>query len=297
MGQNFWEEEDKVSRNENELLIAPFSELEIKNAIFSCYAEGAPGPDGLSFLFYQKFWNLIKNDVMHLFDAFHRGDLELKRLNFALVSLIPKVGEATNMKQFRPISLLNCSFKIFSKLLTLRLSSVVQRIVAPTQSAFIKGRFILESVVVAHELVHSVHQSGEPGVILKLDYEKAYDRVSWSFLFDMLEARCFDPVWINWIRHIVVGGSLDIMVNGEESSYFKPGKGLRQRDPLSPFLFNLVGDGLSRMLKKVVDRGIVTGLLEDFRQRGIVALQYADDTILFSKAEESVLENLKCILI
>ena len=157
LGQNFWEEEDKVSRNENELLIAPFSESEIKDVIFSCYAEGAPGPDGLSFLFYQKFWNLIKNDVVHLFNDFHRGDLDLKRLNFALVTLIPKVGEATNMKQFRPINLLNCSFNFFSKLLTLRLTSVVQRIVAPTQSAFIKGRYILESVVVAHELVHSVH--------------------------------------------------------------------------------------------------------------------------------------------
>ena len=120
--------------------------------------------------------------------------------------------------------------------------------------------------------------------------------MSWSFLFDTLEDRGFDPVWINWIRHIVVGRSLGIMVNEEESSYFKPGNGLRQGDPLSPFLFNLVGDSLSRMLKKAIDRGIVTGLLEDFRQRGIVALQYADDTILFSKAEESVLENLKCIL-
>ena len=103
----FWEEEDKVSRNENELLIAPFSESKIKDTIFSCYAEGAPGPDGLSFLFYQKFWNIIKNDVVHLFNDFHRGDLDLKRLNFALVTLIPKVEEATNMKQFRPISLLN----------------------------------------------------------------------------------------------------------------------------------------------------------------------------------------------
>jgi len=157
LGQNFWEEEDKVSRNENELLIAPFSESEIKDAIFSCYAEGAPGPDGLSFLFYQKFWNLIKNDVVDLFNDFHKGDLDLMRLNFALVTLIPKVGEATNMMQSRPISLLNCSFNFFSKLLTLRLTSVVQRIVALTQSAFIKGRYILESVVVAHELVHSVH--------------------------------------------------------------------------------------------------------------------------------------------
>jgi hypothetical protein len=131
---------------------------------------------------------------------------------------------------------------------------------------FCSLRCILESVVVAHELVHSVYQSGEPGVILKLDYEKAYGRFfSWRFPFDMLEVRGFDPVWINWIRQVVVGGSLGIMVNGEESAYFKPGKGLRQGDPLSPFLFNLVGDGLSRMLRKSVDTGLVTGLLEGFR--------------------------------
>jgi hypothetical protein len=177
------------------------------------------------------------------------------------------------------------------------LTTVVQRIVAPNQSAFIKGRYILESVVVAHELVHSIHRSGQPGIVLKLDYEKAYDRVSWSFLFDMLLARGFDPVWIDWIKHIVTGGSLGIMVNGEGSSYFKPGKGLRQGDPLSPFLFNLVGDGLTRMLKRAVDKGLVKDLLEEFRVGGIVSLQYADDNILFSEAEESALENLKYILI
>lgn len=88
------------------------------------------------------------------------------------------------MKQFRSISLLNCSFKIFSKLLTIRLTSIMQRIIAPTQSAFIKGRYILESVVVAHELVHSIHKKGEPGVIIKLDYENS----------DLLEARNFDPL-------------------------------------------------------------------------------------------------------
>lgn len=87
------------------------------------------------------------------------------------------------MKQFRPINLLNCSFKIFSKMLTLRLTSIAQRIVAPNQNAFIKGRYILESVVVAHEIVHSIHKSREQGIVVKLDLEKAYDRVSWSFLF------------------------------------------------------------------------------------------------------------------
>jgi hypothetical protein len=104
-------------------------------------------------------------------------------------------------------------------------------VVVPTQSAFIKGRYILESVVVAHEIVHSVNKSGEQGVILKLDYEKAYDRVSWSFLFEMLESRNFSPVLINWIKQTVVGGSLSIMLNEKDIPYFKIGKGLRQGDP------------------------------------------------------------------
>jgi hypothetical protein len=80
------------------------------------------------------------------------------------------------MKLFRPISLINCSFKIFSKVLTLRLGKISQRLISDNQSAFIKGRYILESVVIAHELVHSLHKSKDSGLILKLDYEKAYDR-------------------------------------------------------------------------------------------------------------------------
>lgn len=153
----------------------------------------------------------MKNDIVALFADFHKGKLDLWRLNFALLTLIPKVGDATNMKLSRPISLLNCSFKIFSKLLTIRLTSMVQRIVNPSQFAFIKGRYIVESVVVAHELVHSVHRSGQAGVILKLDYEKAYDRVSWKFLFDILIARGFDPDRLDqtycygWCRRDIVG--------------------------------------------------------------------------------------------
>ena len=129
LGSSFWEDVDKVTPEENSSLIAPFTEAEIKEAVFSCYVEGAPGPDGLSFLFYQKFWNLIKADLIDMFNDFFKGDLDLSRLNFSLVTLIPKVGDATNMKQFRPISLLNCSFKIFSKFLTIRLGPISQRIV------------------------------------------------------------------------------------------------------------------------------------------------------------------------
>ena len=143
ISDDFWEESQKVSREENDFLVAPFSEEEIKEAIFNCYPEGAPGPDGLSFLFYQKFWDTIKKDVLAMFADFYKGELDIYRLNFALVTLVPKFNDACNMKQFRPISLLNCSFKIFSKLLTNRLGKVAQRLVATNQSAFIKGRYIL----------------------------------------------------------------------------------------------------------------------------------------------------------
>jgi hypothetical protein len=110
--------------------------------------------------------------------------------------LIPKVEEASEMKAFRPISLLNCSFKIFSKVLTLRLERVTQRLVAREQSAFIRERYILESVVIAHEVVHSIHKAKLLGVVIKLDYEKPYDRVSLDFLMEILISRGFGDKWI-----------------------------------------------------------------------------------------------------
>jgi hypothetical protein len=198
------------------------------------------------------------------------------------MTLIPKVEEARDMKNFRPISLINCSFKIFSKVLTNRLGLISHRLISSNQSAFIKGRYILESVVVAHEIVHSLHRNGEPGLILKLDYEKAYDRVSWTFLFEVLASRGFNNRWVKWIKSLVVGGSVGVNLNWEESSYFKPGKGLRQGDPISPLLFNLVGDVLTRMWRKAAREGHIKGLLTDFREGGIVSLQYADDTIVFA---------------
>jgi hypothetical protein len=210
---------EKVSQEENDLLSAPFTEEEIMEAIFSRYAEGARGPDGLPFLFYQKFWDILKDDIVKMFEAFHKGELDLYRLHFAMLTLIPKIENANEMRFFRPISLINCSFKIFSKVLTDRLGKVSQRLVSPNQSAFIKGRYILERVVIAHELVHEGHKSKEPRVILKLDYEKAYDRVSWDFLFEVLESIGFCEKWIMWMRCVVEKGSVGVNLNGAESTY------------------------------------------------------------------------------
>jgi hypothetical protein len=112
--------------------------------VFSSYSEGALGPDGLCFLFYQKFWDVIKDDLMVLLKGLQKGSLDLFRINFATLTLIPKVENAFGMKNFRPISLLNCSFKIFGRMLTSMLEKICERLVAQEQSAFIRGRYILE---------------------------------------------------------------------------------------------------------------------------------------------------------
>jgi hypothetical protein len=150
---------------------ATFTEEEVKKAVFESYAEGAPGPDGLSFMFYQHFWDFIKGNLMEMFDDFHRGRLDIYRLNFALITVIPKEQDARTMNKYRPITLLNCSYIIFTKVLTNRMGQVVDRMIASNQTSFIKGRYILESVVTTHEVLHSVYHGKQQGFVLKLDYE------------------------------------------------------------------------------------------------------------------------------
>jgi hypothetical protein len=205
----------------------PFSMEEIIEVAFSCYPEGSPGPDGLPFLLFQKKWELIKDDMFCMFHDFHKESLDLFRLNFAMLTLIPKVEDAVEMKNFRPISLLNYSFKIFIKVITIRLERICQQLVAKEQSLFIRGRFILESVVVAHEVVHAIHKNNESGILLKLEYEKGYDRVSLDFLMVILMSRGFGERWVYWIQSIVIGGLVSVLANGEESATFKTGKRLR----------------------------------------------------------------------
>jgi hypothetical protein len=130
----------------------------------------------------------------------------MARLKYVMIILIPKEVEARTLKKFKPISLINCSFKVFAKALNNRLEVICNRLLAPNQTTFVKGRFILESVVSAHEIIHRAVKKNENGVILKLDYKKAYDRVSWHFLEEMLVTRGFGSRWIAWVPSLVKGG-------------------------------------------------------------------------------------------
>ena len=263
----------------------------------SSYAGGGPGPDGLSFIFYQQFWEVIKGDVMALVRDFENGTLDVQRLNYSIVTLIPKEPDAKNMRKFRPISLLNCCFKIFTKVLTNRLALIIGKLIYENQSAFIRGRYILESVVTTHEVLHSVHSSKRQGLVLKLDYEKAFDKVNVEFLEELLRKRGFGDKWVHWILQVTRGGSVGVKLNNTESDFFLTGKGLRQGDPISPLLFNLVVDILTRMLMKAANHQLIEGLCAEICPGRIICFQYADDTLLIVQADETQLLALKDMLV
>jgi hypothetical protein len=158
---------------------------------------------------------------------------------------------------------------------------VCVRLLSHNQTTFIKVRFILESIVAAHEIVHDAIKRGEKCMVLKLDYEKVYNRVSWDFLEEILITSGFGQKWRNWVLKLVKGGSIAVRLNDANNSYFKPGKGLRQVDPLSPLLFNLVVDVFTRILSKAAIKGYIHGLFTNRLPEEVVSLQYADDTLLF----------------
>jgi hypothetical protein len=228
-----------------------------------------------------------------MFDKFYRGELNLRRLNYGLISLIPKSKEANTIKHYRPICLLGVDYKWFTKVLTKRLTRVAESVISTTQTTFIPGRNILEGVVDLHETLHEIRKMKKRGVIMKLDFEKEYDKVQWSFLFEVLERKEFPEKWIQWIKQVVSGGRVGINLNGEPGEFFGTHKGLRQGGPLSPLLFNLVVDALTSILRKGSQEGLIKGLIPELVDGGLTHLQYADDIIIFLEAEEA---NVKFLL-
>jgi len=228
----------QVSPEENDILVANFTESEVREAIFQMEHNKAPGPDGFPAEFYQVFWGVIKDDLLPLFYEFHKEALDLFSLNFGIISLIPKTQNATTIQQYRPICVLNVSFKIFTKVGTNRLNKVAKSVVSPTQTAFMPGRNIMEGVVILHETIHELHTKKRSGVIFKIDFEKAYDKVKWSFLQQTLRMKGFSPKWCRWVQNMVTGGSVGIKVNDDVGPFFQTRRGLRQGDPMSPILLH-----------------------------------------------------------
>lgn len=287
----------KLNASQASELITPFSHMEIDQAVASCNPTKSPGPDGFNFSFIKAAWEVIKTDVYEIIQKFwEKGDLP-KGCNVAFIALIPKISCPEGFKDFRPISMVGCIYKIIAKILAGRLKKVMGFLVGPHQSSFIEGRQILDSVLIAGELIESCKKSKKAAVLLKLDFHKAFDSVSWPFLTWTLEKMGFPPRWISWITSCVTSAAASILVNGTPSMPFKLQRGLRQGDPLSPFLFVFAAEVMNLMIKKAVSLNLWTGI--DASKNGpiLTHLQFADDTLIFASPDHQSLQNIKMVLI
>ena len=140
---------------------------------------------------------MIKEDFKHMFDDLYAGTLDIKRLNYGIITLVPKTKEANQIQKFRPVCLLNVSFNFFTKVLMNTLNLVASSLIPPLQIAFVKGRYSMEGGLVLHEALNSVHVKKQSALLLKVDFEKAYDKIKWPFVMQMLKGKGFPDKWID----------------------------------------------------------------------------------------------------
>jgi hypothetical protein len=172
---------------ENRGLVQPFGVDEIEQVVMDSDGNKSPGPDGFNFAFVKSMWSVLKGEIRIMFDQFHGIRTLPKSFTSYFVGLIPKINSPFSLGDFRSISLLGSLYKIVAKVLTARLARVMDRLVAPTQSTFLKERQLVDGVVVVNEVVDMAKRSGRSCLILKVDFEKAYDSVEWSFLAYMMD--------------------------------------------------------------------------------------------------------------
>ena len=229
-----------ISSDDNVSLISDFTKEEVKEAVWQCDGSKSPGPDGFNFKFIQHNWEVIEDDIFKAVRLFQVTGRIPKGCNASFITLVPKVKDPLKIEQYRPIALVGVLYKIIAKLLACRIKKVLPSVIDESQSAFLKERGMLDSVLLANEVLEDLKRRGKRGVCLKVDYEKAYDSVRWDFLYDMLSALGFHDKWVNWIRGCLESASVSVLVNGSPTTEFKATRGLRQGDPLAPFLFIIV---------------------------------------------------------
>uniref|UniRef100_A0A2N9IGZ4 Reverse transcriptase domain-containing protein n=1 Tax=Fagus sylvatica TaxID=28930 RepID=A0A2N9IGZ4_FAGSY len=275
-----------ISEAENAQLCLTPTPNEIKEAVFNMQSLKSPGPDGLLPLFYKKYWHIVGHTVIKAVQNFFTSGKLLKQMNFSFIVLIPKIQNPSAINHFRPISLCNTTYKIISKLLVDRLRGVLPDLISPAQSTFIPGRWIAENQLIVQEILHSFKIRKVKGgfVAMKLDLQKAYDRVNWGFLRTVLTRFGFSDQFIGWIMECISSVSFSILVNGGKSKDFKPSRGLRQGDPLSPYLFIICQEVLSRLIDREFSYGNIKGVKMNMAGPAFTHVMYADDIMVFAKA-------------
>ena len=207
--------------------------------------------------------------------------------NFTELCLLPKVPNPNQMKDLRPISLCSVVYKIVSKILCDRLKVVLSCIVSPTQGAFVEGRLISDNFLIAHKMVHGLktnHAYKSEFIAIKTDMSKAYDRVEWDFLEALFHKMGFHSQWIAWIMGCVRSVSYSVLLNGQSYGHITPRRGIRQGDPLLPFLFILCAEALVHTMNQVEVSGVISGMKIASGCPSVQHLLFADDSFFLCKA-------------
>jgi hypothetical protein len=180
--------------------------------------------------------------------------------NATFIALIPKLDKPTSFDDFRPISLCNCIYKIISKVISRRLKDILSRHISLEQFGFLKGRQIHEAIGVSQEGLHSLKSKKLKGAVIKIDLSKDFDRVNWLYIRMLLIHLGFGVAFMNWTMACLTSVSFSILINGVASSFFTVERGVRQGFPLSPLLFLLVVECLSRFLIEAKLAGTFRGI-------------------------------------
>ena len=260
---------------------ATFTNVEIKEAFFSLPRNKASGPDGFPAEFFTSCWSVIGGEVVAAVQEFFSSGKLLSQLNATNLVLIPKITNASKMSDFRPISCLNTIYKVISRLLAGRLKSILELVISHSQTAFMPGRLLTENVLLATEIFHGYNKRNvERSAMLKVDLRKAFDSVRWDFVLATLRGLSIPDIFIGWIRQCICSPSFSLIVNGQSCGYFKGTQGLRQGDPLSPYLFVLTMEVFSGLLASRYDSGYIC-YHPKTHDLQISHLMFADDVMIF----------------
>ncbi|CAN1818839.1 LINE-1 reverse transcriptase homolog, partial [Linum perenne] len=275
-----------VSDEINYNLTRPVSDEEIRTAVFALGAAQSPGPDGYNGHFYRKYWSLIGNQIGGEIKKFFADSIMPVGWNDTNIVLIPKTNLPTKITEFRPISCCNFRYKIITKIMSSRLKTWLPNMIAENQAAFTADRCIQDNIIIVHEVLHhfKIRKKGrKKDMCIKLDMRKAYDLVDWDSLHQILKAYGFSEMWCKWIYSCISTVKFDILLNGRSTGFFSPTRGIRQGDPISPFLFILMSNALTTLIDSAISRKITNGIKLTSRGPLLSHCLFADDTIIFGK--------------